>query len=382
MLEPPPLALYVHLPWCVRKCPYCDFNSHPLRDSLPAEHYIDALLNDLELDLPLVWGRVVQSVFFGGGTPSLFKATQFERLLSGCRARLPFSPRAEVTLEANPGTVEHDSFPAYRAAGINRVSLGVQSFSDRALAAIGRIHGRNEVLRAIGSLRAAGFDNFNLDLMFGLPGQALAEALEDVRQAIDSAPAHISHYQLTLEPNTVFYADPPALPDQEAAWEMQEACGELLTHAGFAQYEVSAWARPGRECVHNLNYWAYGDYLGIGAGAHGKITLPMEGTVRRRIRTRHPAAWMNKAGDPASLADDHPVSPEDRVFEFFLNQLRLRRGVRKSEFEARTGLAWATVAGRAAELVARGLALDEGGSLRPTELGWRFGNESQAVFLP
>jgi len=382
MLELPPLALYVHLPWCVRKCPYCDFNSHPLKGSLPAEQYIDALLKDLELELPLVWGRVVQCVFFGGGTPSLFKAAHFERLLSGCRARLPFSPRAEITLEANPGTVEHDSFSAYRAAGINRVSLGVQSFSERALAAIGRIHGRNEVLRAIGSLRAAGFDNFNLDLMFGLPGQDLAEALEDVRRAIDSAPAHISHYQLTLEPNTAFCADPPALPDQEAAWEMQEACGELLAHAGFAQYEVSAWARPGRECVHNLNYWACGDYLGIGAGAHGKITLPMEGTVRRRIRTRHPTAWMNKAGDSASLADDYPVSPEDRVFEFFLNQLRLRRGVRKSEFEARTGLAWTTVADRAAELVSRGLALDEGGSLTPTELGWRFGNESQAVFLP
>jgi len=243
MLELPPLALYVHLPWCVRKCPYCDFNSHPLQGSLPAEEYIDALLKDLELDLPLVWGRVVQSVFFGGGTPSLFTAAQLERLLNGCRARLSFNPQAEITLEANPGTVERDSFAAYRASGINRVSLGAQSFSDRALAAIGRIHGRHEVLRAVESLRRAGFDNFNLDLMFGLPGQDLAEALEDVRRAIDSAPAHISHYQLTLEPNTAFHADPPMLPEEEAAWEMQEAGGELLLQADFAQYEVSARAR-------------------------------------------------------------------------------------------------------------------------------------------
>jgi len=382
MLELPPLALYVHLPWCVRKCPYCDFNSHPLQGSLPAEEYIDALLKDLELDLPLVWGRVVQSVFFGGGTPSLFTAAQLERLLNGCRARLSFNPQAEITLEANPGTVERDSFAAYRASGINRVSLGAQSFSDRALAAIGRIHGRHEVLRAVESLRRAGFDNFNLDLMFGLPGQDLAEALEDVRRAIDSAPAHISHYQLTLEPNTAFHADPPMLPEEEAAWEMQEAGGELLLQADFAQYEVSAWARPGRACTHNLNYWSYGDYLGIGAGAHGKITLPAEGAVRRRIRTRHPAAWMKAAGDAASLADDRPVPTEERAFEFFLNQLRLRRGVSKAQFEARTGLAWAVVAERVSELVSRGLALDQGDWLVPTELGWRFGNESQALFLP
>jgi len=382
MLELPPLALYVHLPWCIRKCPYCDFNSHAVRGRLPAEEYVDALLRDLELELPLVWGRVVQSVFLGGGTPSLFSAAQLDRLLSGCRARLPFSPEAEVTLEANPGTVEHDSFAAYRAAGINRVSLGVQSFSDRALAAIGRIHGVGEVLSAIESLQRAGFDNFNLDLMFGLPGQDLADALQDMCLAIESAPAHISHYQLTLEPNTAFHADPPALPDEEAAWEMQEACGELLVNAGYAQYEVSAWARPGRECAHNLNYWSYGDYLGIGAGAHGKITLPGQGAVRRRIRSRHPVAWMKAAGGPASLADDHHVSNEELAFEFFLNQLRLRRGVSKTEFEARTGLAWAVVATRAAALVSKGLALDEGGWLKPTELGWRFGNESQALFLP
>ena len=382
MLELPPLALYVHLPWCVRKCPYCDFNSHTLRGSLPAEEYIDALLRDLELDLPLVWGRVVKSVFLGGGTPSLFSAAQLDRLLSGCRARLTFNPEVEVTLEANPGTVEHDSFAAYRDAGINRVSLGVQSFSDRALAAIGRIHGVGEALRAIESLQRGGFDNFNLDLMFGLPGQDLSDALEDVRRAIDSAPAHISHYQLTLEPNTAFHADPPALPDEEATWAMQEACGELLLSAGYAQYEVSAWARPGRECTHNLNYWSYGDYLGIGAGAHGKITLPGQGVVRRRIRTRHPVAWMKAVGGAASLADDHPVASEELAFEFFLNQLRLRRGVSKTEFEARTGLAWSVVAKRAAALVSKGLALDEDGWLKPTELGWRFGNESQAMFLP
>jgi oxygen-independent coproporphyrinogen-3 oxidase len=382
MLETPPLSLYVHLPWCVRKCPYCDFNSHAVREDFAGDEYIEALLRDLELDLPLVWGRTVQSVFFGGGTPSLFSAAQFERLLSGFRALLAFSPGLEITLEANPGTVEHDSFIAYREAGINRVSLGVQSFSDAALAAIGRIHGREEVMLAVDSLRAAGIDNFNIDLMFALPGQDLQAAEQDVLAAIACAPSHLSHYQLTIEPNTAFHADPPTLPADDLAWDMQAACGALLAQSGFRQYEVSAWAQPGRECTHNLNYWRYGDYLGIGAGAHGKITLPAEQAVRRRIRVRHPAAWMRAVARGQSVAEDRSVPSEERVFEFFLNQLRLRRGVRKALFEARTGLAWAVVADRAAELVARGLAEDQGERLAPTELGWRFSNESQALFLP
>jgi putative oxygen-independent coproporphyrinogen III oxidase len=382
MLELPPLSLYIHLPWCVRKCPYCDFNSHELRGDFPADEYIEALLRDLELDLPLVWGRPVSSVFFGGGTPSLFGAAHFERLLSGCRARLPFNPGLEITLEANPGALERDRFAAYRDAGINRVSLGVQSFSDTALSSIGRIHGRAEVMQAVESLHAAGIENFNLDLMYALPGQRLAEAEEDVREAIACAPAHVSHYQLTLEPNTPFYAAPPALPDEELAWDMQEACGALLARSGFEQYEVSAWAQAGRECVHNLNYWRYGDYLGIGAGAHGKITLPAERAVKRRIRVRHPVSWMQAIAGGGGLAEDRLVPDEERSFEFFLNQLRLRRGVQKSQFEARTGLDWAIVSKRVDELLSKGLAVEEKGRLVPTELGWRFSNESQAIFLP
>jgi oxygen-independent coproporphyrinogen-3 oxidase len=382
MLELPPLSLYIHLPWCVRKCPYCDFNSHELRGDFPADEYIEALLRDLELDLPLVWGRPVSSVFFGGGTPSLFGAAHFERLLSGCRARLPFNPGLEITLEANPGALERDRFAAYRDAGINRVSLGVQSFSDTALSSIGRIHGRAEVMQAVESLHAAGIENFNLDLMYALPGQRLAEAEEDVREAIACAPAHVSHYQLTLEPNTAFYAAPPALPDEELAWDMQEACGSLLARSGFEQYEVSAWAQAGRECVHNLNYWRYGDYLGIGAGAHGKITLPAERAVKRRIRVRHPVSWMQAIAGGGGLAEDRLVPDEERSFEFFLNQLRLRRGVQKSQFEARTGLDWAIVSKRVDELLSKGLAVEEKGRLVPTELGWRFSNESQAIFLP
>jgi oxygen-independent coproporphyrinogen-3 oxidase len=382
-LQAPPLSLYVHLPWCVRKCPYCDFNSHAIGGDLPADEYVDALLLDLEQELPLVWGRIVQTIFFGGGTPSLFSAAHYERLLSGIRARLPLSPAVEITLEANPGTVEHDSFSGYRDAGVNRFSLGVQSFSDAALLAIGRIHGRAEAVRAVESLHGAGIPNFNLDLMFALPGQGLDDALEDVKMALSCAPAHVSHYQLTIEPNTAFHAHPPALPGEELAWRMQEECGELLAEAGFEQYEVSAWARPGLECRHNLNYWRYGDYLGIGAGAHGKLTLVAEQCVRRRVRLRHPEAWMRslRRGENG-LAEDRLLPPEERVFEFFLNQLRLRRGVRRSQFEARTGLAWEVVVQRVGQLLDRGLLREEQDWLVPTELGWRFSNDAQAVFLP
>jgi len=382
LLEPPPLSLYVHLPWCVRKCPYCDFNSHAARGEIPADQYVDALLLDLEQDLPLVWGRPVHSVFFGGGTPSLFSARHFERLLSGFRALLPFSPALETTLEANPGTIEHDSFSAYRDAGINRVSLGVQSFCDAALASIGRIHGRLEALRAVESLHESGIGNFNIDLMFALPGQDPAAAEEDIRTAISCAPTHISYYQLTIEPNTAFHAAPPELPVEDFAWEMQETAGSRLTASGYEQYEVSAWAKPGFQCAHNLNYWRYGDYLGIGAGAHGKITLAAEASVRRRVRVRHPLSWMRAVAAGDGLAEDRSLPAGERVFEFFLNQLRLRGGVRKSMLGPRTGVDWPEVARRVNELLSRGLLEETGDLLVPTELGWRFSNESQAVFLP
>jgi oxygen-independent coproporphyrinogen-3 oxidase len=349
---------------------------------MPAAEYVSALLRDLETELPLVWGRTVSTIFLGGGTPSLFSAAQLDRLLSGIRALLPLDPNSEITLEANPGTVEHDSFAAYRDVGINRISLGVQTFADKALAAIGRIHGREEIMRAIESLNNAGIDNFNIDLMYALPEQDLSRALADVEAAIACGPAHVSHYQLTLEPNTAFHAEPPPLPGEDAAWEMQENCGDRLAKAGYSHYEVSAWARPGRECRHNLNYWQYGDYIGIGAGAHGKITLSADQVIRRRVRTRHPLTWMKAVAEGSSLAQDSTLSAEERVFEFFLNQLRLRTGVQKSLFEPRTGVPWAQAESRVSRLLEDGLLVARQGRLVPTELGWRFSNDCQAIFLP
>ena len=381
-MELPPLSLYVHLPWCVRKCPYCDFNSHAVKEKMPADDYVAALLKDLEQELPLVWGRLVHSIFFGGGTPSLFSASQISTLIGGIRSLLRVSPEAEITLEANPGTTEHDSFVAYREAGINRVSLGVQSFNDDRLSDIGRIHGRAEVEQAVMAIHRSGIRNFNIDLMFGLPGQSLRQALNDIRDAIDCEPAHISHYQLTIEPNTGFHAKPPALPDEDTGWKMQQEGGEVLSLAGYVQYEISAWAQPDRQCRHNLNYWRYGDFVGIGAGAHGKITLPSEQSIRRRIRQRHPVSWMNGVRDGGGVAQDRELDSGERVFEFFLNQLRLRDGVMKSQFEPRAGVAWSEVADRVKVAIEKGLLKDENGLLSPTELGWRFSNETQAIFLP
>ena len=381
-MELPPLSLYVHLPWCVRKCPYCDFNSHAVKGELPGDEYVQALLKDLELELPLVWGRTVHTVFFGGGTPSLFSAEQIAALMSGFRGLLRISPEAEVTLEANPGTTEHDSFTAYGDAGVNRISLGVQSFNDGHLSGIGRIHGRAEAERAVAAIHRSGIQNFNIDLMYALPGQSVGDALQDVHDAVACEPAHISHYQLTIEPNTAFHADPPAIPDEDSAWEMQQECGQVLSRAGYRQYEVSAWARPDLQCRHNLNYWRYGDFLGIGAGAHGKITLPAEQSVRRRIRQRHPRSWMKEVWEGKGIIEDRVLDPAERVFEFFLNQLRLRDGVLKDQLEPRAGVAWNEVATRVNGAIEKGLLRDENGVLSPTELGWRFSNEIQAVFLP
>ncbi len=374
----PPLGLYVHLPWCVRKCPYCDFNSHELRQALPGEAYCEALLRDLENDLPLVWGRPVHTIYFGGGTPSLFSAALVERLISGFRARLDLVPGVEITLEANPGTVERDRFTAYRDAGINRVSLGAQSFDDECLKALGRIHGASEIHRAVESLHAAGLENFNIDLMFGLPGQSLEGALADVTHALAAKPTHLSHYQLTLEPNTAFAARPPVLPDEELCWAMQEACGEKLEQAGFENYEVSAWCLPDRQSRHNMNYWQFGDYLGIGAGAHGKLTLPALGEVRRRVKQRHPKRYL--AGD--GLALDQPVAGKDLAFEYFLNALRLRRGFSLVQFSQRTGIDRESIAGPLREALDRDLLEQADDVYRPTELGWRFMNDLQGLFLP
>ena len=371
----PPLSLYVHLPWCVRKCPYCDFNSHAIKGDLPADEYIELLLTDLEQELPLVWGRTVHSVFLGGGTPSLFRADRIERLLNGIRGLVALSPQAEITMEANPGTIEHDSFSAYRDAGINRISLGVQSFSDERLKAIGRIHGRAEILNALGSIRAAGIDNFNIDLMFGLPGQSGEEALEDIRLALEAGPAHLSHYQLTLEPNTAFFANPPELPDDEAAWEMQSRCAELLTDTGYEQYEISAWSLPGSECRHNLNYWLFGDYLAIGAGAHGKISDSRG--IFRYVKPANPLQYMGTMEADPYQRDRTLIENDDLVFEFMLNALRLTDG-----FCERTGRSAGELAEAMQSASNKGLIAREDDAVwRPTSFGKRFLNDLQAEFL-
>lgn len=382
MLSPQPLGLYVHLPWCVRKCPYCDFNSHALKGELPAEEYLEALVLDLEQDLPLAWGRPVSTVYFGGGTPSLFSAEQIDRLLARLRGLLHISPEAEITLEANPGTIERGSFSAYRLAGINRVSLGAQSFDDAMLRRIGRIHETGEIERAVESLHSAGIDNFNIDLMYGLPGQTVAMACLDVERALACGPAHISHYQLTLEPNTAFAADPPALPGEEASWRMQDACGERLAAAGFENYEISAWSRPGKACRHNLNYWRFGDYLGIGAGAHGKLTLPAEGRILRLAKQRHPKRYLAARADGQWRAEMHELDAGERLFEFFLNRLRLAEPIDKDAFSDATGLPPEAMAPRIETAVRKGLIEDRGDRLVQTEIGRRFNNDLQAVFLP
>lgn len=383
MLQIPPLSLYIHFPWCVAKCPYCDFNSHALNGALPEDRYVDALIADLELDLPRVWGRTVSSIFMGGGTPSLFSAAAMDRLLSAVRARLNLAPGAEITLEANPGTVEHDRFEAYREAGINRISLGIQSFNDRHLKRLGRIHSGGEAERAIAAVLDAGFNNFNLDLMWALPEQSVDEALDDLERALAFQPPHLSHYQLTIEPNTVFAARPPVLPDEDQAWDVQQACAERLSSAGFHAYEISAWAQPGAISRHNLNYWRFGDYLGIGAGAHGKITLPAEARILRTRRKSHPRPYLNALEDLSFIAEERSVESADRIFEYFLNRLRLREPFDLSEFETRTGLSRT----EAAPSLERALALellepDGDGRNQVSAHGWRCLNDLQGLFLP
>ena len=382
MLVPPPLSLYVHLPWCVRKCPYCDFNSHEQRGALPFADYVRALVADLEHDLPLAWGRTVHSVFFGGGTPSLFPADAIDDFLQQASARLRFAPGCEITLETNPGTAEHDRFEGYLAAGVNRLSFGIQSFDDGCLQRLGRIHDSREAEAAVKLAQDAGFDNINLDLMYALPGQDLAGAGADLQRAFALQPAHVSHYQLTLEPNTLFAARPPrGIPDEDAAWDIQEHCQALLAAAGFEHYEVSAYARPGRQCAHNLNYWRFGDYLGIGAGAHGKISLGAAQAVRRRWKLKHPAAWMAAAGTAVALGGDDDVEAARLPFEYMLNALRLHEGFALADFEARTGLPRAAIAGELDEAVSRGWLDVESGRVIPTALGRRLGNDVVSLFL-
>jgi oxygen-independent coproporphyrinogen-3 oxidase len=377
----PPLSLYVHIPWCVRKCPYCDFNSHEHAlglDAIPEREYLAALRRDLEQALPLIWGRPVVSVFVGGGTPSVFSARGIETLLSDVRALLPLQADCEITLEANPGTFEADKFAAFRAAGVNRLSIGIQSFDEEKLRALGRIHDRAQALAAAA---AAGrlFENFNLDLMYGLPGQSLEQCQADVRQALALSPPHVSLYQLTLEPNTVFAKFPPTLPDEDVIADMFAWIETQMSTAGYSHYEVSAYARADRICRHNRNYWMFGDYLGIGAGAHSKISFPHR--IVRQIRLRQPESYLRSAVAGSMLAESMEVPRADLPFEFMLNALRLNEGVPLSLFTERTGLPQSQIDAAIARAVDRGLLNDDGQRLAPTELGRRFLSDLQAMFL-
>jgi len=377
-LAHPPLSLYLHFPWCVRKCPYCDFNSYTLHGELAEDRYIDAIERDIESQAPDVSGREITSIFMGGGTPSLFSPNAIARVLDATRRYLVVAPDAEVTMEANPGTIERGKFAEYRAAGVNRVSLGAQSFNAQRLETLGRIHSPQETRRAAEELHTAGIENFNLDLMYALPGQDVTEALHDVEAAIALAPTHLSHYQLTLEAGTVFAAQPPQLPADDIAAEMLAACGERLAAAGFAQYEVSGYAQPGRQCRHNLNYWTFGDYLGVGAGAHGKLTFVPD-TIVRTVQPREPRRYL--AATPAAALTRKNVPTADLPFEFMLNALRLVEGFEAATFVERTGVEWEEIAPKVDALIKRKLLIVQGTRLIPTVTGLRFLNDMLLSFL-
>ncbi|GMQ88236.1 MAG: radical SAM family heme chaperone HemW [Gammaproteobacteria bacterium] len=379
---PPPLSLYIHFPWCVHKCPYCDFNSHAIRGEVPESAYVEALLKDLEQELPAVWGRTMQTVFMGGGTPSVFSPQAIDQLLSGVRARLPLSPDAEITLEANPGTLEQEKFAGYRKAGVNRLSIGIQSLDDTHLKALERIHSAEQAIHAAAAARRAGFDDFNLDLMFGLPGQTTAQSCDDLLAAIELQPTHLSWYQLTLEPNTRFYAQPPLLPDNDRLWDMQHQGHSQLAAHGYTQYEVSAFAQAGRRCRHNLNYWRFGDYIGIGAGAHGKITDGGRGVIARRWKQRHPQTYLETAGSEQCIDGQRHLTEAETVFEFALNRLRLRQGFELGEFEAGCGLQRRRILPILQQAASDGLLVLDESKVQHTDEGWRFLNDLLERFLP
>ncbi len=378
----PPLSLYVHLPWCLKKCPYCDFNSHEFRAgddaSTTQDAYIDALFADLEASLPLIWGRSIQTVFLGGGTPSLFDPEAIDCLVGGIRARVRLAPDAEVTMEANPGTFEKDRFKAFRQAGITRLSIGVQSFDNAHLKALGRVHDRDQALAAV-TEAAQVFDTFNLDLMYALPGQTLAGLTQDIQTALAFAPPHISIYHLTLEPNTVFAKFPPTLPEDDLAYEMMDRITELTSAQGLSRYEVSAYAKPGHQCAHNLNYWQFGDYLGIGAGAHSKLSFAHR--VVRQVRYREPALYMQQAMKGEPVTQNTEVSRQDLPFEYMLNALRLREGFVLSDFVDRTGLAMTSIQKGLQEAERLGLIDRDLHRVWPTERGFDFLSDLQALFL-
>lgn len=374
-----PLSLYIHIPWCVRKCPYCDFNSHESRQAIPEEAYIKALFNDLDEQLPHIWGRRIISIFFGGGTPSLFSPQSIEKILLGVHQRLHFGPDIEITLEANPGTVDEQRFKGFRSAGVNRLSIGIQSLQNEKLLALGRIHDREHALRAIDAAITAGFKNFNLDLMHGLPNQSLEDALHDLQDALAFKPPHLSWYQLTIEPNTFFHHQPPQLPEDDILWEIQEQGKNKLQAANLNQYEISAYSQPYHECIHNLNYWEFGDYLGIGAGAHSKITDMEKQQVFRHFQTKSPKDYLSST---RPLPTRTSLSKEDLIFEFMLNALRLTKGVPQNVFIERTGLPIEILEPMLSFAKDKQLLINDPTRLQPTELGLRFLNDTMSLFLP
>ncbi|OUS51956.1 YggW family oxidoreductase [Shewanella sp. SACH] len=376
-LELPPLSLYIHIPWCVQKCPYCDFNSHGQNGELPQEAYVDALLEDLRQDLHLVQGRQIHTIFIGGGTPSLFDALQIKRILDGANALIPFSDNIEITMEANPGTLEHDDFSAYRAADVTRLSIGVQSFSKDKLNLLGRIHDQNEAQVAAQKASQAGYLSFNLDLMHGLPNQSFAEAMADIDTAAALNPPHLSWYQLTIEPNTLFHSKPPQLPDDEALWHIYAQGQQKLAALGYEQYEISAYAKPGYQCKHNLNYWQFGDYLGIGCGAHGKVTLPEENRIIRTVKIKHPKGYLSASNYTFESID---VAEEDRALEYLMNRLRLMTPIPKQEFELRTGQHRDTLTEGMEKAKQRGLLTESAEHWQLTSKGHMFVNDLLTQF--
>ncbi|WP_394200187.1 radical SAM family heme chaperone HemW [Shewanella waksmanii] len=377
MLQLPPLSLYIHIPWCVQKCPYCDFNSHGQHGELPQQAYVDALLADLAIDLPYVQGRKLHSIFIGGGTPSLFDAAQIKRLLNGVQNAIAFKDGIEITMEANPGTLEHDALHAYREAGINRLSIGVQSFASDKLNLLGRIHDKNEAQAAAKEAQKAGFNSFNLDLMHGLPNQSFDQAMADIEQAAKLQPPHLSWYQLTIEPNTLFHSKPPTLPDDEALWHIYEQGQKKLAQLGYQQYEISAYAKPGFQCQHNINYWQFGDYIGIGCGAHGKITDIGHQQIFRTVKIKHPKGYLSGKD---YLFDKNTIEPDERALEYLMNRFRLMAAIPKDEFEQRTGLPASTIETQMQHAATKGLVEISPNHWQLTAKGSMFVNELLSLF--
>lgn len=378
----PPLSLYIHFPWCVQKCPYCDFNSHELKNTLDEKSYINALINDLEQELPLFWGRSISSIFMGGGTPSLFSPESIDKLLSALRARLTFAPDIEITMEANPGTIELGKFKEFSAAGINRLSIGIQSFDDDKLQKLGRIHGRKEAIRAAEHAHDADFNSFNLDLMYGLPNQSLPQAVEDIETAIALEAKHISHYQLTIEPNTFFHHQPPVSPDDDMLWEMQNACQESLARHDYQQYEISAYAKDGFQCQHNLNYWQFGDYLGIGAGAHGKLSNAAEQSITRSWKVKQPQDYLNKASTDKRISGAKKLTRNDAAFEFMMNALRLNDGFETEVFQQHVGLPISIIEKQLKQAEKNGWVNWGLKHISPTATGRQYLNTLLELFIP